>query len=390
MKKTMSILVALLLAVLMMTGAVAEPVEEFYMRVPAALTQDEVVHFVAEYKPEKEVLEYGIEVLEPTILGMESLSELIDYVQIHVLPPIGYFTEEVQEKIAALLPENYDLEALHVTEFMSILPEATETTVAVDAEVLLDVDYQPGQLVLVVLGIEDENGEIVWEPLEASVTELGKIEFVIPVELQNTVDGVETLFAVLTEQIGDRGDVLPGQDAPSYSKTAQDMTQVTDVEAEQPVEFEVITVEETELILAELEDMREHTELLQPIFTFFDEETQKAAKFLLPDDVGTDALVAYEVASVMSVGYDEIYGGALVNFVFATPYENDMAVVTLVGLPKEAPAAEEDPMEWTALRTSVTEGQVSVIFDKAVLTAMEEETALMIVLSEPLPVAENN
>lgn len=406
MKKMWSLILTVMLIVAMLvTGAMAEvdaPQENApqYTHVPGVETQDTVLSLIAraiEQTEEAETSDYIIQVQQPTELSARTLTQLLNAVQINVLPAVSCFDEEVQAEIQLLLPEGMDADALYMTEFMSLLPEAWESDARIEVEVQFDVDYQPSQVVVAVIGVENEEGAIEWKPLAAEVRELGLICFEIPAEWHQKIKNVETLFAVLTDRIGDRGDVVEGDQTQTTppSKTAGDLVQIpgmSDAEGnELPEEFRIFSVDETEDILNEIAMIQAHLEETvekpaEPIFSYFDADMQNRIRLLLPEDVDMEGLLAYEVLPVMAEGYQETYGDAMVSFVFATPYTQDQQLVVALGQMKESCEEGEDPMEWTALRAMVVEDQVNIIFSQAVIPQMQQEAALMIVLSTPIQV----
>ena len=108
---------------------------------------------------------------------------------------------------------------------------------------------------------------------------------------------------------------------------------------------------------------------------------------LLGAEVDLETLVAYEYVPLITESYQETYGDAIAPFTFATPYQPGQTVVSLLGLPR-ADAAETDPtlMDWAVQRAEVNEqGEVEIVFDQLALIGMGEQTALMLVLSEPMP-----
>lgn len=138
---------------------------------------------------------YDVAVQEPDQLTKNALFDIYDFVQSEQRKPVRYFEEDVQKAVQELLPTGVSVDILHMTEFMQIIPDETkkrnEEDENYDAEVkvIIDADYRPGQLVLVMIGDRQECKEdddidlIEWTPFKASVTDVGKIEFVIPAEL---------------------------------------------------------------------------------------------------------------------------------------------------------------------------------------------------------------
>lgn len=433
MKKTARLIALLMAAMMLMTGAFAEeisvnPSDEAYVEVPGVQTEDAVVEIIATAVLEELKQEYAIETLLPTELGTDTLTEILKFVEPEDVVPVDCYPEEVQLQIEEILNDRAKKESLIMTEFMSLLPAEWAEDSAVDVAVLFDINYFPGQLVIVVIGteqeveaeVETENGvetqtvkEVVWTPLPAQVTEKGKIEFVIPAELHAQIKNVETLFSVLTVRYGDgegEGEHEGEAGVASPSVTVDDMTQVEGVVSgegeELPETFEIVIVDEMkQLYEDEITAMREHI-VENPIITHFDQASQDQVRLLMSEEVALEDMLAYEIISVKAVNYEETYGDVEATFSFATPYADEydeegnlideMEAVVLLGLPIENPellTADEETaktlprwiVEWHVLRADVVDGNVKVIFSAFVLPEMVEENALMVVLSEPLP-----
>ena len=432
MKNLKRVLTALLALMLTMTGAMAAAVEvnptnELFAEVPGVQTEDAVIEIVATAVLEELQQEYAIEKLLPTELGTDTLTAIREFVAPADVVPVEYYPEEVQQEIEQILNERADKEALIMTEFMSLLPAEWAEESKVDVDVLFDINYFPGQLVIVVIGIEQEitveeeiDGEVVktvtkvidWTPLAAEVKEQGKIEFEIPAELQAQIENVETLFSVLTIRYGEGdGEGEEGQaGAPSASVTAGDLSQIEGVATEDgeelPEEFKIVIVDEMEqLYQDEIAAMRDHI-VENPIITHFDQATQDQVKLLMSESVIVEDMLAYEIIAVKAENYEETYGDVQATFTFATPYAdevdengeviNEMEAVVLLGLPIENPellTADEETaktlpayiVEWHVLRADVLQDAVNVTFSAFVLPEMVEQSAMMVVLSEPLP-----
>lgn len=175
MKRKVTALILIL--VMIASWAYAREIfDEEYTDVPSVMTQDAVVSIEVN-QPE---LGCAINVLEPDEKSMELLEKIYDFVWREKNRPVRYYDEETQAKIQALVPE-IDIDILHMTEFMrqEMFGEPEEP---VFVQRQLDVDYQPGQLVVVVLGYEEENGEYRWFPYRAEVPTIGMITYTIPVE----------------------------------------------------------------------------------------------------------------------------------------------------------------------------------------------------------------
>lgn len=97
----------------------------------------------------------------------------------------------------------------------------------------------------------------------------------------------------------------------------------------------------------------------------------------LKDILGTDELNVYEFVPVTASNFDETTGDVTATLLFATPYAADAKVVVMVGL------VNADAIEWTALEGTVNaDGAVEVVFPAALVTAIQNGTALLAVVSK--------
>ena len=74
-------------------------------------------------------------------------------------------------------------------------------------------------------------------------------------------------------------------------------------------------------------------------------------------------------------------------FTFATQYQPGQKVAAMLGLPLdgEPSAGTQTHMAWYVQRATVNEkGEMEIVFTQVALAAMEHDTALMLIVSEPL------
>lgn len=381
--------------------SLADPNDVRYTDVPGMPTQD----FVLSFEDVRNEKTYSVAVQEPDQLTKNALFDIYDFVQSEQRKPVRYFKENVQKAVEELLPNGISADILHMTEFMQIVPDKTEKAKETDenfnaaATVIIDADYRPGQLVIVMVGDRQEckNDQdldsIEWTPFKASVTEAGKIEFVIPAELVEKLEGKDTLFNVLTDRVGTHGGVIRYEDGEiiiTYpSKTADDTVTIQPPVGENgtqlPEEFEVRRVEETEAIRNEIEEMRLQRNEKKPFISFYPLTAQHEAQLLLPDGFDMDTLIAYEILNVDCVNYRHTYGDVLVRFSFATAFQADQDIAVMLGLERdEQTDSDGHELDWVALRAEVKEDHVDITFPQVGLEIMEKHPALLVVLSEPL------
>ena len=150
---------------------------------------------------------WDIAVTEDEAPVIEEIAKIYDWVAAKGKSAVSYFPEEIQRAIAALLPENFKLENMTMSEFVT-LTLTGDADALNDAKVVLTftTKYTQDQHVVVVIGLydgtRDANGQYVvtWIPLEAEVLENGDIAVVFPAEvIAQMKDAVATAMAVLND-----------------------------------------------------------------------------------------------------------------------------------------------------------------------------------------------
>ena len=201
MKKFALMLVSALL-VLSAAGAMAA--------VPSKTTTD--VSYVKSVETVKadgttEVAGWNIDVTEDDTPVIEEIAKIYEWVAVKGKSAVSYFPEEIQQAIAALLPENFKLENMTMNEFVT-LTLTGNVDALMDAKVTFTftTKYTQDQHVVVVIGIydgtRDANGQYVvtWIPLDAEVLENGDISVLFPAEvIAQMNDAVATAMAVLND-----------------------------------------------------------------------------------------------------------------------------------------------------------------------------------------------
>ena len=390
MKKVTCLLVAVLMLLAGISAMAESELEQVrYTQVPGMPTQD----FVLSFDEARNNAELVVTVQEPDQITKDALFAIYDFVEQTQKMPVRYFDEEVQNAVQAILPDGVSVDILYMTEFVQVVPQAVEANADGEAKVVIDVDYQPGQLVVVMIGDRTNPDDIQWTPLKAAVTELGTVEFVVPAELVQKVQGQDTIFALLTDRLGTRGGVVKREEDQTIitypSKTANDIVVIehpTGIDGSAlPEDFEVRETEETAIIAAENTSIRSFVkDENKPVIRFYPTEAQNEAMLLLPEDLDVEKLVAYEVMDVDCVNYKHAFGDVLVRIKFATPYQDGQKLVVMLGLDREQTADSANQLDWVVLRSEVKDGYVNITFAQAALEIMEERPALMMVLSEPM------
>lgn len=100
---------------------------------------------------------------------------------------------------------------------------------------------------------------------------------------------------------------------------------------------------------------------------------------VLSEALSAPALNVYEFMPLVAANYDEAYGNVTLTFQFKTPYAQDEPVLVMIGLQN----AETGEMEWTVFEGIGVgeEGAVQVEFTPEILKAIQEDNALLAVVS---------
>ena len=161
----------LLMAALLLGAASADSlVDNDYTDVPTVMTQDSVAEIFAGEDCE-------VDALQPDAESMTLLHSVYRFVWEEKNRPARYYDEPTQQKIAELT--GADIDHLHMTEAMRLqLTGEPEKTVTVTMR--LNVEYHVGQLIVVVLGVPQDEGGYVWYPYLGRVETLGEIKWDIP------------------------------------------------------------------------------------------------------------------------------------------------------------------------------------------------------------------
>lgn len=375
------------LALTMLTASASAAV---FTDAPGTPTQDRAVSLTAVWQDEQQTT-YDLKDMPADQLTMNTATDVYDFVYEQGNRPVRWYPEDTQKAIEAMVSVNPDV--LYMTEFMRLHAAEAEATSELDATMTLKIDYQPGQLTVVVLGDTTDPENIVWTPVESQVTETGVVTFQIPAELMSQLQGEDLLFSLLTVRQGSRGtttvvttevpDVLP-------SKQAEDTTRIVETVtadgAAKPHDFELEIVPETSLIQRELTLLGQYvTEQQQPALSWLPEEDQNRVRYLLGTD-GNDLIVS-DYVPLISKDFRPTDGDAVGSLSFATPYQEGQTIVTALGLPKEDGSTsdgDESQMDWIVQPATVrANGVVDVVFDQLALIDMDTETGLLLMLSVP-------
>jgi len=99
--------------------------------------------------------------------------------------------------------------------------------------------------------------------------------------------------------------------------------------------------------------------------------------------VDAASLMIYDIVAVMAEDYEDTYGDVACEQTFPSAYDPQKSMVSFLGFPirdaKEAPY-----MEWYCLRSEPNVDFTEIVYKQLVIPQMEEEPAMLVVLSEPL------
>lgn len=385
LRRILSLALALLLACMSTSALATSVIVDTYSDAPATPTQDNVNEILAAYLPQGlEKVPCSIRAMEPTALTVEILKEIFDFVDINKQPPARYFPEETQKEIQQIIHADPDI--LYMPEFFSAEVEDAQLEADVDVEMHMNIDYQPGQLVVPVLGRETENG-IQWKALPAQSVEEDIIRFTVPADVMAQYAGGETLLALLAtkpgEGLAESEEVIREEEVFIPSKSASDIIYVVDevlrnTEGE-AVDCQIIIVPRTKAIDAELEKLTAHfTDPEKRPIRYFDAETVNETALLLKK-IDIDTLLPYEITQVMAVDYKEPYGDVMARMAFPTPFGENQAIVALIGMPDQE---EAGVFNWTPLRVEKVDHFLEITFSSTVLPAMMKDAGILLVMGE--------
>ena len=360
---------------------------------PGTPTQDRAVALDARWEDEARTA-YDLWELPADHLTVNQAVDVYDFVYEQGNRPVRWYPEDTQKAIEAII--SVDPDALYMTEFMRLHAAEIVPPADLEATMTLTIDYQPGQLTVVVLGDTSDPANLVWTPVESRVIANGQVEFNVPQALMAQLQGEDLLFSLLTVRQGARGTVeVETTEVPENlpSKQAGDTTRVVKTVARNgqalPDDFKIAIVPETELIRREITMLGQFvTEQEQPALNWLPEEDQNRVRYLL--GVDGEALIVSDYVPLITEDFRPTDGDAVGTLSFATPYSESQTIVTALGIPdKNADNADEiqngkTQMKWSVQPAIVREGGVvDVVFDQLALIDMGTETGLLLMLSEP-------
>ena len=349
---------------------------------------------------------FAIEIGGEQAYATTELGALAAFVKNNGVAPVDYFTqsEAVSAELAALLPEDFDVNTLSVHEFAPLTASNYSADYGdVTAILTFATKYDPMQTLVAMVGVvtgEDEDGNpiVEWTALKAEAVadendpEKSSVKVFIPQALQQALDSKDAMIAILSN------DLVEATAEPVPSKTTQDMASVTGVEsasgAQVGEDFVIEIIEEQTYSKSTLGVIATYTENNQATaagyFTQSETVTEQIAE-LLPEGFDASTLVMYEFAPLTAINYDPAYGDVVATMVFATKYSPEQTLVALVGIVKGADENGDPIVEWTALKAEAVEneadpekGCVRVYFPQELLPEIENGNAMIAILSDAI------
>lgn len=388
--------------------------DQAYTNVPGTPTQNAVLDYTITYFPDTAEAEtYSVTPMEPDRLIVESLEDIYRFVQEEKKMPVRYFPEEVQKQVQEIL-KGGSVDILHISEFFGIRPELElRPEETAEGLVQLDEDYRVGQLVVVMFGdtravntenlTEEELENIHWTPLPAKVKQQGQITFAIPSELLEAVEGEETLFLVLTVRTGAGGNADEegwAEDVAKFipSKDVGDLAQshgsITTADGRVlPDDFRIFVREHTLESKTEISRLQRFMEQQEDTVASYFTENLRQQMALLLDGARPEELICYNANYLGAENYVDTYGDAVVRFRFSTDYPEGTEMVCMLGTLKDPQPEtqsddpvlpEESAFDWAVLRGEEKDGYVHITFPQQLIPLMEEQGALLLVLSRPI------
>ena len=360
---------------------------------PGTPTQDRAVAIEARWEDEART-PYDLWKLPADHLTMNQAVDVYDFVYEQVNRPVRWYPEDTQKAIEAII--SVDPDALHMTEFIRLHAAEIDPPADLEVTMTLTIDYQPGQLTVVVLGDTSDPANLVWTPVESRVIAKGQVEFHVPQALMAQLQGKDFLFSLLTVRQGARGTAeAETTEVPENlpSKQAGDTTRVVKTVNRYgqafPDDFKIVIVPETDMIRSEITMLGQFvTEQEQPALNWLPEEDQNRVRYLL--GVDGEALIVSDYVPLITENFRPTDGDAVGSFSFATPYSEGQTIVTALGIPDENADSTDEiqngktQMKWSIQPAIVRKGGVvDVVFDQQALIDMGTETGLLLMLSEP-------
>lgn len=114
--------------------------------------------------------------------------------------PIQYFGEDAQTQAALMMPEGTDLTAMALNEFFAVSIGGYNTTFgSVTAKFTFASAYEPGQGMLAMVGLPGAD-QVTWYPMQATCDKDGVVAIRLTGDLLSQTQQGEAVIAILSEQ----------------------------------------------------------------------------------------------------------------------------------------------------------------------------------------------
>ena len=193
---------------------------------PGTPTQDRAVALDARWEDEARTA-YDLRELPADHLTVNQAVDVYDFVYEQGNRPVRWYPEDTQKAIEAII--SVDPDTLHMTEFMRLYAAEIVPPADLEATMTLTIDYQPGQLTVVVLGDTSDPANLVWTPVKSRVTANGQVEFNVPQALMAQLQGEDFTQMYLDEELQLAEQMFPPPEAEEVKRLLQSRAELSDV-----------------------------------------------------------------------------------------------------------------------------------------------------------------
>ncbi len=169
------------------------------------------------------------------------------------------------------------------------------------------------------------------------------------------------------------------------SKTTDDMTNIAASAENMPADstLAVATGDKAEEHVAACEKEIKKLQESTSVAAYFGEVKNAAGEVVsLTEVLGTDTLNVFEFTTLTVENYKEEYGKVTAKMQFATSYPAGEKVLVMIGLITVAEDGTQN-VEWTVFEgTAAADGSIEVVLDPAIMTSIQNGTAVMSVISK--------
>lgn len=165
-----------------------------------------------------------------------------------------------------------------------------------------------------------------------------------------------------------------GASATAPSKTTEDL--VYAARSETTGTFGVSVVANDPLVQAVIKKIEAFLGQGGAVVNYFPDGVKSNILGKFPSGTSADSIVANEIVSISTAGYDATYGDVVVTFGFATVYPSGAPLAAVAGV-----IDGQGNVEWIVLDASAVGGQVQVSMTKAAIEKMATGSVMLAILS---------